>query len=64
MKTNTLKVILSTIVSIAIVLVATTKIAASYFDLMAIGVSYTAVAIIMTLAIFDNRSNVKDYAGR
>lgn len=64
MKTNTLKVILSAVAFGAIVLMATTKIAVSYFDLMAIGVGYTAVAILIALAIVDYRVNVKDYAGR
>jgi hypothetical protein len=62
MKTTTLKVILSTASIGAIVLMAATKITASYFDLMAIGVSYTAVAVIVALAIIDYRGNVKNYA--
>ena len=66
MKTNTRKaiVILSVVASGAIVMLAATKIAASYFELMAIGVSYTAVATLVALAIVDYRGNVKDYAGR
>ena len=66
MKTTTLKVIviLSVVASGAVVMIAATKIAASYFELMAIGVSYTAVGILVALAIVDYRGNVKDYAGR
>jgi hypothetical protein len=64
MKTNTLKVILSTVATGAIALIAATKIAASYFDLMAMGVGYTAVAVLIALAVVDYRGNVKDYAGR
>jgi len=64
MKTNKLNVILAVIISSVIILTATTKITASYFDLLAIGVSYTAVAILVALTIVDYRGNVKDYAGR
>jgi hypothetical protein len=64
MKTNTLNAIIAVVVSSAAALIATTKISASYFDLLAIGVSYTAVAILVALAIVDYRGNVKDYAGR
>ena len=64
MKTNTLKVILSAATIGAIVLTTMAKISASYVDLMAIGVSYTAVAVLVALAIVDYRGNVKDYAGR
>ena len=64
MKTNTLKVVLSAVVTSAIIVLAATKVAASYFDLMAIGVGYTAVAMIVLMAIFDNRRNVKHHARR
>jgi hypothetical protein len=64
MKTNTLKVVLSAVVSSAVIVAATTQVAASYFDLMAIGVGYTAVAVLIALAVVDYRGNVKDYAGR
>ena len=62
MKNTTLKVILSTATLGAIGLMATAKITADYFDLMAIGVSYTAVAVLVALAIVDYRGNVKNYA--
>jgi len=64
MKTNTLKVVLSAVVTSAIILLAATKIAASYFDLMAMGVGYTAVAMIVIMAVFDNRRNEKSHAKR
>ncbi len=64
MKTNTLKVILSAVTFGAMALVATAKTVASYADLMAIGVGYSAVGILVALAAMDYRGNVKDYAGR
>jgi hypothetical protein len=64
MKTNTLKIITATVASLAIVLVAATKTNATYVDLMAMGVSYSAVAILIALAAVDHRSSVKDYAAR
>ena len=64
MKTNTIKAVLSAVVTSAIIALAATKVAASYFDLMAIGVGYSAVAMIVALAIFDSRRNEKGYAKR
>jgi hypothetical protein len=62
MKTNTLKVIISAFATSAIVVLAAIKTAASYFDLMAIGVSYTAVAMLVALAIADYRGSEKTHA--
>lgn len=64
MKTNKRNVIIAAIITSTITLIATTKISASYFDLLAIGVSYTAVAILVALTVVDYRGNMKDYAGR
>lgn len=64
MKTNTLKIILSAVASSAITALAMTTVAASYFDLMAMGVGYTAVAILVALALVDYRGNDNKYAGR
>jgi len=64
MKTNTIKVILSAATFGAVAMAATAKTAASYADLMALGVGYTAVGILIALAAMDYRGNVKDYAGR
>ena len=64
MKTNTLKIILSAVASSAITALAMTTVAASYFDLMAMGVGYTAVAILVALVLVDYRGNDKNYAGR
>lgn len=64
MKTNTIKAVLSAVVTSAIIALAATKVAASYFDLMAIGVGYSAVAMIVAMAIFDSRRNEKGHAKR
>ena len=64
MKTNTLNVILTAVASSAVVLMATSKIPANYFDLLAMGVSYTAMAMLVALTIVDYRGNVKNDTGR
>ena len=64
MKTNTLNIILATVAVSSVALIATTKIAASYFDLMAIGVGYTAVAVLTVLALFDYRGRDRNHIAR
>jgi hypothetical protein len=63
MKTNTIHVILTGIFVGVIALIATSK-SAFDFNLVAAGVSYTAVAIIAAVAAVDYRRNNKDYAAR
>jgi hypothetical protein len=64
MKTNTLKIILSAIVSSGVTALAMTSVAANYFDLMAMGVGYVAVAILVALAVVDYRGNTRKSAAR
>jgi hypothetical protein len=64
MKTTTFKIILSAAIASAIIVMATSKIVASHFDLIAIGVSYTAVAILVALLMIDYRGNAKRDAAR
>ncbi len=64
MKTNTLNVILAIVTLSVIGLTVATNIAASYFELLPICVSYTAVAILAALTISDYRGNVKSYSAR
>jgi len=64
MKTNTLQIILSAIASSAVTALAMTSEAANYFDLMAMGVGYLAVAVLVALAVVDYRGNVRKSAAR
>lgn len=59
MKTNTIQVILAVIFTGVIALIATSKSAVD-FSLLATGVSYTAVAIIMAVAAVDHRRKSKN----
>ena len=59
MRTNTIQVILAVIFTGVIALIATSKSAVD-FSLLATGVSYTAVAIIMAVAAVDHRRNSKN----
>ena len=63
MKTNTLNLILAAAGFTGFALLATTKLMA-HFDLVAIGVSYTAVASLAAMALYDNRSTVRGYSRR
>ena len=60
MKTNTIHVIFTGIFTGVIALIATSK-SAFDFNLLASGVSYTAVAIIAAVAAVDYRKNNKKY---
>ncbi|HTL66800.1 MAG TPA: hypothetical protein VL200_03990 [Lacunisphaera sp.] len=64
MKTNLTKAVLPGATVFALVAAIVTHVAASYADLMAMGVGYTAVAILVALALVDYRVSAKDYARR
>jgi hypothetical protein len=63
MKTNTIHVIITAVITGLIALIATSKSAVN-FSLLAAGVSYTAVVIIAAVATVDYRKNNKNYAAR
>ena len=65
MKTNTLKVLLTTLAISAISLIVMRKATGSnLLPTMAVTVSYTAVVILVALAAVDYRVGPKNYAGR
>ncbi|HVZ65220.1 MAG TPA: hypothetical protein VG936_11660 [Lacunisphaera sp.] len=64
MKTNLTKAILSGSTVFALVAAVVSHVAASYADLMAMGVGYVAVAILVALALVDYRVSANDYARR
>lgn len=64
MKTNLTKAVLSGVTLFAVAAAVVTHVAASCADLMAMGVGYTAVAILVALALVDYRVSANDYARR
>lgn len=64
MKTNLTKAILSGSTGLALAAAIVSHLVASYADLMAMGVGYLAVAILVALALVDYRVNANDYARR
>ncbi len=64
MKINKLNVILTTVAISAIALLVTTKGTASFLSVMAMTVSYIAVAILVALAALDYRVGPKNFSAR
>ncbi len=63
MKTNIIHILLTGIFVGAVALIATSKSAVD-FSVLAEGISYTAVAIMVALAAVDSRRNTKNYGTR